>query len=104
MGVCLELHGICIYMCACVLSQFRTSTRSGISQLIRNFEFKDKETDRILVVADDIILESQPGPSPEILGAATSPTRDAIGGTEGMAPREGSGGERALPRGPLLVF
>ena len=93
-----------IYVCVCVLAQFRTSTRSGISQLIMNFEFEDEETDRILAVTDDIIIESQPGPSPEILDATTSPTRDAAGGTEGMAPREGSGGERTFARGPLLVF
>ena len=90
MGVCLVLHGICIYMCVCVLAQFRTLTRSGISQLIMNLVFEDEETDPILAVADDIILESQPGPSGEILDAATSPTRDATGGTERMAPREES--------------
>ena len=69
-----------------------------------NFEFEEEETDRILAAADNTILESQPGPSPEILSAATSPTRDAAEGTEGMAPREGSRGERAFARGPLLVF
>ena len=74
-------------MCVCVFCpQFRTSTRSGISQLIMNFEFEEEETDRILAAADNTILESQPGPSPEILSAATSPTCDAAEGTEGMAP------------------
>ena len=104
MGVCLVLHGICIYIsihvCVCVLAQFRTLTRSGISQLIMNFEFKNEETDCILAVADNIILESQPGSSPEILDAATSSTRGAAGGTEGMASREGGGGERAFAMGP----
>ena len=79
-----------IYVCVCLLAQFRTLTRSGISQLIMNFEFEDEETDPILGVADDIILESQPGPSGETLDAAMSPTHDATGGTERMAPREES--------------
>ena len=49
---------------------------------------------RLLEGADeiDIIVESQPGPSPEILSAGNSPTRDIVRGTEGMVPRKGSGG------------
>ena len=42
--------------------------------------------DCILAAAGDI---SEPGPTPELLGAVESPTSDAMG-AEGMAPREGS--------------
>ena len=40
----------------------------------------------------DVVNESQPVPSPELLSIATTPTHDAAGGTVGMAPPEGSRG------------
>ena len=58
----------------------------------------DEETDRILAEAD-IIITDEPGLMPEILDATTYLTKDASG-TEGMAPCEGSRGERAFARGP----
>ena len=62
-----------------------------------SLQFDDEETDRLLTAADkhfvDVIDESQPATSPEILGAVIrTPTKDARAGTAGMAPPEGSGG------------
>ena len=54
-------------------------------------DYDDEETDCILAKADIIIVD-EPRPVPEMLDAVTSPTEDA-GGTEGMAPSEGSEGE-----------
>ena len=49
-----------------------------------SFNYKDKETDSLL--ADDIIVDSQPSLTPEILGANISPMYNVEGATEGMAP------------------
>ena len=65
-------------------------------------DYDDEEADRILAAAD-VIIADEPRPTPEILDAVASSTKDA-GGTEGMAPREDSGGERAFARGPVLVL
>ena len=62
----------------------------------------NEKADHFLVKAA-IILADEPGPTPELLDAVASPTVDAIG-TKGMAPCEGSGGERAFARGPLLAL
>ena len=60
--------------------------------------FDGKETDRLLAAADehliDVVEESQPTESLEILGAVQqSSTDDADNGARGMVPPEGSGGE-----------
>ena len=70
------------------------------------FDCKDDDTDRLLAVADNIVItmKIQPRPSPVALGADKSPTNDAARGTERMAPLEGNGGERAFARGLFLVF
>ena len=44
-----------------------------------SFNYEDKETDSVL--ADDIIVDSQPSPTPEILGANISPMYNAEGAT-----------------------
>ena len=69
------------------------------------FDCED-ETNCLLAAADDIriIVKIQPQPLPEALGAYESPTSKAVRGTEGTAPPEGNGGERAFARGPLLIF
>ena len=55
----------------------------------------------------DVVDESQPVLSLELLGVATTPTHDTAGGTVGMAPQRGAERycrrERAFARGPLLV-
>ena len=60
-----------------------------------SLEYDDEETDRLLAVADniDFVVESQPRTSPELLGAAETPTFEAAKSTAGMAPHEGSDGE-----------
>ena len=63
-----------------------------------SLDFEDEETDRLLAMADehlvDVVEESQPTESPEILGAVPRTlTDDAVSGTRGMAPPEESGGE-----------
>ena len=60
--------------------------------------YDDEETDCILA-EDDIIIADKPSPMPGIFDAITSPTEDA-GGTEGVAPREGS--KEELRRGEGL--
>ena len=57
---------------------------------------KDTELDRILAGADYMYTEcdemsEQPGFSPELIGAVTTPTMDAVS-TEGMATCEGREG------------
>ena len=62
------------------------------------------------MAADDIdfVGESQPRTSPELLGAAETPTFEAAKSTAGMAPHEGSDGElrrgEGLCQGPSLVI
>ena len=53
-----------------------------------NFEYEVKETNCLQAAADNIdsIVELNPGPSPEILGAKNTPAHDAPRGMEGMAP------------------
>ena len=51
-----------------------------------------------------IIVESQPRPMLESMGAGISPTYDAGGGAKGMAPREGSAWSQGLCQECLLVF
>ena len=91
----------------CLLQDIIFVNRSSVAKCA---SFEEEETDRILAKTDDIIVESQPRPMPEILGAGISPTYDAAGGAKGMAPREGSGVSRSQWRGPfpcrslLLVF
>ena len=59
-------------------------------------EMLTKQSANYVVLAGADYVESdlayEPVPTPEILGAVESPTEDAYG-AEGMAPREGSGGE-----------
>ena len=74
------------------------------------FICENGETDRLLAAADDIeiVVKILPRPSPEALGAdkraGESPKHEAARGTERMAPPEGREGERALVRGPLMIF
>ena len=72
-----------------------------------SFTFEDEETDHIVLAASDITGKGQSRPAWEILGAGISPTHNAAGGMEGMAPQEGSGGEmwrdRAFVRVPLSI-
>ena len=75
-----------------------------------SLEYDDDETDRLLAAADDIHFarEIQPRTSPELLGAAESPTLEAAKSTAGMAHREGSDGElgrgEGLCQGPSLII
>ena len=75
-----------------------------------SLEYDDEETDRLLAAADDLdfIGESHPRTSPELLGAAETPTFEAAKSTAGMARREGSDGElrrgEGLCQGPSLVI
>ena len=75
-----------------------------------SLEYDDEETDRLLAAADDIDIvgESQPRTSPELLGTAETPTLEAAKNTAGMAPREESDGElrrgEGLCQGPALVI
>ena len=62
-------------------------------------EYDDEETDRIFAEAA-LLVPDEPAPTPELLDAVPTPTRDASGGTEGMAAQEGS--ERELRRGEGL--
>ena len=65
------------------------------------------ETNCFLAPADDIeiIVKIQPQPSPKALGADESPPQTKpLEVRRGMAPPEGSGGERAFARGSLLIF
>ena len=62
-----------------------------------SLEYGDEEMDRLLAAADehllniDVVDESQPPTSPELLGAVVrTPTIDAESGGAGMAPPEGS--------------
>ena len=57
-----------------------------------SLEYDDEETDRPLAASDDINLvgESQPRTSSELLGAAEISALEAVNSTAGMAPREGS--------------
>ena len=77
---------------------------------IMSLEYDDEETDRLLAAADVIhfVGESQPRTSPELLGAAETPTFEAVKSTAGTAPREGSDGElsrgEGLCQGPPLVI
>ena len=58
-----------------------------------SLDYEHENTDCLLAAADDldVVDESQPVPSLELLGVATTPTNDTAGGTVGMAPPEGSG-------------
>ena len=75
-----------------------------------SLEYDEEETDHLLAVADDIdfVGESQPRTSPELLGAAETPTFEATKSTAGMAPHEGSDGElrrgEGLCQGPSFVI
>ena len=75
-----------------------------------SLEYDDEETDHLLAVADDIdfVGESQPRTSPELLGAAETPTFEAAKSTAGMAHTEGGDGElrrgEGLFQGPSLVI
>ena len=67
-----------------------------------SINYDNKEADRFLAEAL-IILADEPGLMPELLDTVVSPTVDAIG-TEGMAPCEGSRGDRAFAMSPLLAY
>ena len=75
-----------------------------------SLEYDDEETDRPLAAADniDFVGESQPRTSPELVGAAETPTFEAANSTAGMAPREGCDGncegERAFAKVPVSLF
>ena len=56
-----------------------------------SFDYKDEEITSVL--ADNIIVESQPSSTPKILGTGLFPTYDAAGGTKVMASQEEGGGE-----------
>ena len=75
-----------------------------------SLKYDDEEMDRLLAAADDMdfIGESQPRTSPELLGAAETPTFEVAKSTAVMAPREGSDGElrkgEGLCQGPSLLI
>ena len=83
---------------SCLNCQRSTEVRlTGKVSTSMSLEFNDEETDRLLAAADehlvDVIDESQPARSPEILGAVIRTlTKIASAGTAGMAPPDGSGG------------
>ena len=71
-----------------------------------SINYNNEEADRFLAEAA-LILADEPGPTLELLNTVASPTMDA-GGTEEMAPHEGSEGEprrgEGFARGPLLAL
>ena len=87
-----------------------STSRSALGSLSHDLDCENDETDCLLVVANDIenIVKIQPRPLPEALGADEradkSPKSEAARGTKRMTPPEGSRGERAFVRGPLLIF
>ena len=72
----------------CWIASLPRIDRDSYNLLAKCASFEEEETDHILVEVDDIV-ESQPRPMPEILGAGISPMYDAAEGTTGMAPGEG---------------
>ena len=75
-----------------------------------SFNCENGETDHLLAAANNmkINVKIQLQPSLEALGADEradeSPKNEAARGTERMTSLDGSGGERAFVKGPLLIF
>ena len=75
-----------------------------------SLDYDEEETDHLLVAVDDleVIVESPPRPSQELLGTEETPTQDASSSTKGWHPVKGvtrnCGRERAFAKGPLSIF
>ena len=80
-----QSRDICLLVPSASAVSFFTFLEEGSKQLKALLHLlQEEETDRILAKADDVIVECQPRPMPEILSGDMSPTYDAAGVTKGM--------------------